>query len=108
MTESNTFIFDALDYRHWDTWNDGNFNHVILTNNQTQKKTDLLQDEPYYSPQMPFGGSEDYVWSPDSKKVIYVSKKKSGTEYALSTKDRKSTRLNSSHVRISYAVFCLK
>src|SRR5690554_3401911 len=27
---------------------------------------------------------------------------------AISPKDRKSTRLNSSHVRISYAVFCLK
>src|SRR3989442_11540896 len=26
----------------------------------------------------------------------------------VSTRDRKSTRLNSSHVRISYAVFCLK
>src|SRR5690554_7317847 len=26
----------------------------------------------------------------------------------LQRKDRKSTRLNSSHVRISYAVFCLK
>src|SRR5690554_6969955 len=26
----------------------------------------------------------------------------------LSAQDRKSTRLNSSHVRISYAVFCLK
>src|SRR5690554_7126183 len=26
----------------------------------------------------------------------------------LKEKDRKSTRLNSSHVRISYAVFCLK
>src|SRR3989442_9854835 len=26
----------------------------------------------------------------------------------LYTRDRKSTRLNSSHVRISYAVFCLK
>src|SRR6266498_338729 len=26
----------------------------------------------------------------------------------LTTGDRKSTRLNSSHVRISYAVFCLK
>src|SRR5690554_7669576 len=26
----------------------------------------------------------------------------------LSSVDRKSTRLNSSHVRISYAVFCLK
>src|SRR5690606_42059655 len=27
---------------------------------------------------------------------------------SASTKDRKSTRLNSSHVKISYAVFCLK
>src|SRR5690554_7677645 len=27
---------------------------------------------------------------------------------AYFSKDRKSTRLNSSHVRISYAVFCLK
>src|SRR5690606_41455657 len=38
--------------------------------------------------------------------------KKGDTEgfvnYALSVKDRKSTRLNSSHVKISYAVFCLK
>src|SRR5690554_1925998 len=28
--------------------------------------------------------------------------------YGPSKEDRKSTRLNSSHVRISYAVFCLK
>src|SRR5690606_39422177 len=27
---------------------------------------------------------------------------------SLCTQDRKSTRLNSSHVKISYAVFCLK
>src|SRR5436305_15052240 len=32
-----------------------------------------------------------------------------GTEHIrLASKDRKSTGLNSSHVRISYAVFCLK
>src|SRR5690554_7536763 len=29
-------------------------------------------------------------------------------DYNMFTGDRKSTRLNSSHVRISYAVFCLK
>src|SRR5690606_42033464 len=28
--------------------------------------------------------------------------------YPAPTEDRKSTRLNSSHVKISYAVFCLK
>src|SRR3989442_10187675 len=29
-------------------------------------------------------------------------------EHHVAVQDRKSTRLNSSHVRISYAVFCLK
>src|SRR3989442_15735647 len=31
-----------------------------------------------------------------------------GADVVNATGDRKSTRLNSSHVRISYAVFCLK
>src|SRR5690606_42027697 len=31
-----------------------------------------------------------------------------GTSCWRSSRDRKSTRLNSSHVKISYAVFCLK
>src|SRR5690554_7622214 len=35
--------------------------------------------------------------------VIHCQNEKNPT-----TEDRKSTRLNSSHVRISYAVFCLK
>src|SRR3989442_11781359 len=33
---------------------------------------------------------------------------RAGGKVLEKTKDRKSTRLNSSHVRISYAVFCLK
>src|SRR5690554_7279934 len=39
------------------------------------------------------------------KKVIRLLQK---TITCLLFSDRKSTRLNSSHVRISYAVFCLK
>src|SRR5207249_9872345 len=31
-----------------------------------------------------------------------------GKDHAQAKRDRKSTRLNSSHVSISYAVFCLK
>src|SRR5690242_12835701 len=31
-----------------------------------------------------------------------------GKNYVLTVRDRKSTRLNSSHMSISYAVFCLK
>src|SRR5438876_5654519 len=38
----------------------------------------------------------------------YVVRLKSGDEQGLNFLDRKSTRLNSSHPSISYAVFCLK
>src|SRR5690554_3947633 len=40
--------------------------------------------------------------------VILVAFNRSTLSQALRRRDRKSTRLNSSHVRISYAVFCLK
>ena len=85
LTEANVYVYDALDYRHWDKDNDGSFSHVFVTNLETNEKIDLLQDEPYYSPQAPFGGNEDYIWHPSGKSVIYVSKKKFGTEYATST-----------------------
>src|SRR5690606_40848230 len=35
-------------------------------------------------------------------------KKEKIIQYLFFSQDRKSTRLNSSHVKISYAVFCLK
>ena len=86
LTKSNVFIFDNLNNRHWDTWEDGNFDHVFITDlANPSNKTDININEPFDCPTKPFGGSEDYIWSPDSKKVIYVTKKKYGTEYATST-----------------------
>src|SRR5690554_5176560 len=48
--------------------------------------------------------------SPSVKRILgYNDEDKiSGMDPDILTPDRKSTRLNSSHVRISYAVFCLK
>src|SRR5690606_1655188 len=49
------------------------------------------------------------VNTPMSKKVpMTISAKDEQTSSVLEVKDRKSTRLDSSHVKISYAVFCLK
>src|SRR5947209_16250537 len=45
-------------------------------------------------------------WSGSTGKLVTESCLK-GTRYPV-TRDRKSTRLNSSHANISYAVFCLK
>src|SRR5690606_39991698 len=43
-----------------------------------------------------------------SAQVAYASKAFSTIAMIQLAEDRKSTRLNSSHVKISYAVFCLK
>ncbi|GGC80738.1 peptidase S9 [Flavobacterium lutivivi] len=87
LEKSNVQVYNGLDYRHWDTWNDGKHNHVLLAINKPgkAKPIDIMKDEPYDCPQKPFGGDEDFIWSPDSKSVIYVSKKKAGTDYAIST-----------------------
>lgn len=85
--KSNVFIYDQLNYRHWDTWEDGSYSHIFIQSatDPLDSGIDLMEGKPFDCPQKPFGGDEDYIWSPDSKKVLYVTKKLAGTEYAVST-----------------------
>lgn len=88
LQKSNVYIFDNLNYRHWDTYEDGNFGHVMLTplqNGAAGTPVDLMAGEPYDCPQKPSGGDEDFVWNPNGKEVVYCTKKKYGTAYAIST-----------------------
>jgi dipeptidyl aminopeptidase/acylaminoacyl peptidase len=88
LPKSNVQIYDQLAYRHWDEWEDGAFSHVFvhpIVNSKAGDGKDIMPNQMFDCPQKPFGGDEDFIWSPDSKSVIYVTKPLNGTKYALST-----------------------
>ncbi len=80
-------VYTDLNHRHWDYFNEGKYNHVFVVNtsDKVEAAKDLLEGKTWDSPQRPFGGAEDFIWSPDSSQLLYVTKPKSGKEYATST-----------------------
>ncbi|WP_265426977.1 S9 family peptidase [Chryseobacterium sp. YIM B08800] len=80
-------VYTDLNHRHWDYFNEGKYNHVFVVNTSSSVDSakDLLEGKTWDSPQRPFGGAEDFVFSPDSSKLLYVTKPKSGKEYSTST-----------------------
>lgn len=87
LDKANVYIVDDLMYKHWDEWVTeiphpfiADFNGSELSN-----ITDIMEGEPFEAPMKPFGGIESFSWSPDSKSLVYVSRKKTGKEYAEST-----------------------
>jgi dipeptidyl aminopeptidase/acylaminoacyl peptidase len=90
LKKSNVYIYNSLNYRHWDTWEDGKFDHVFVTpviNGvvDTLHAKDIMFNEAFDSPTKPFGDDDDFIWNPDGKHIVYVTKKKAGTAYATST-----------------------
>lgn len=85
LAKSNAYVFDDLNYRHWDTWNDGSFKHVFYQDLETEEKVDIMKDKPFDSPTSPFGGPDDYIWGPKGENIYYISKKLTGTDYVTST-----------------------
>lgn len=67
--------YDMLFARHWDSWADGQRNHLYVA----PIKDGVVRGEPVRIsrgidgdvPSMPFGGSDDYAWAPDSKSLVF-------------------------------------
>ena len=88
LPKASGMIADDLMFRHWDSWVTALPHPFVAAfdgKKVADKTTDLLEDEPYESPMLPFGGIEQFAWSPDGKSVAYTCRKKAGAEYTKST-----------------------
>src|SRR6478609_7172980 len=57
LDKSNVQIYDGLNYRHWDTWEDGSYSHLFvhpIVKNKRGEGKDVMANAPYDCPQMPF------------------------------------------------------
>ena len=80
-------VITDMNYRHWDQYVQ-TIPHIFLAPvgaDALGEMKDLLEGEPYECPVLPFGGSEQFCWSPDGQQIAYTSRKKTGVAYATST-----------------------
>ncbi|OLD66331.1 MAG: peptidase S9 [Acidobacteria bacterium 13_1_40CM_2_68_5] len=67
-------VYTRLMIRHWDAWDEGKRNHIFVWPLRGGDPVDVMKGADADSPTKPFGGTEEFAWSPDGKSIAFTSK----------------------------------
>jgi dipeptidyl aminopeptidase/acylaminoacyl peptidase len=80
----SAMVYETLFIRHWDTYEDGKWSHIFYYPVDGSKQpVDIMKGLEANCPSEPFGGSEEYSWSPDSSQIAFTGK--TGNDRAWTT-----------------------
>jgi len=77
-------VYERLFVRHWDTWKDGRRAHLFVMPVTGGEAVDTMRGMDADCPSKPFGGPEEYTFTPDGEALVF-SARDAGREEAWST-----------------------
>jgi dipeptidyl aminopeptidase/acylaminoacyl peptidase len=67
-------VYDRLLFRHWDAWSDGRRSHLFVMPSAGGAPIDIMKGMDADAPTKPFGGDEEFTFTPDGSGIVFTAK----------------------------------
>jgi dipeptidyl aminopeptidase/acylaminoacyl peptidase len=71
---SSGVLHSKVFVRHWDTWKDGRRSHIFVMPTAGGEARDVMSGVNGDSPSKPFGGSEEFTFTPDGRSIVFTAR----------------------------------
>ncbi len=67
-------LYEHIFIRHWDTWKDGRRSHLFVMPAAGGDAVDVMAGMDADAPSKPFGGPEEFTFTPDSRGLVFTAR----------------------------------